>query len=307
MSRQVVMLCGGVGGARLAHGMYHALSQDELTLIVNTGDDFEHWGLQICPDLDTVMYSLADLAQVERGWGLETESFEALDMVKRYGGEDWFALGDRDLATHLMRSQRLREGHSLTSVTQGLASSLGVHCSLLPMSDDSCASVLMTEDWGPLSFQQWFVKHQAKPTVRDISWAYGANAAGQVQEALAAADLVVIAPSNPYVSIDPILQLPKMDNLLERPTVIAVSPIVHGEAVKGPLAQMIRDLSGQAPSPAAVARHYGECLDAMIMESGEPSDALSVQSLRTSTIMKTRDDSRRLADRILEFTESSLK
>ena len=132
MSRQVVMLCGGVGGARLAHGMYHALSQDELTLIVNTGDDFEHWGLQICPDLDTVMYSLADLAPVERGWGLETESFEALDMVKRYGGEDWFALGDRDLATHLMRSQRLREGHSLTSVTQGLASSRGVHCYRLP-------------------------------------------------------------------------------------------------------------------------------------------------------------------------------
>ena len=165
----------------------------------------------------------------------------------------------------------------------------------------------MTEDWGPLSYQQWFVKHQAKPTVRDISWAYGANASAAVQDALATADLVVIAPSNPYVSIDPILQLPGMDALLDGPPVIAVSPIVHGEAVKGPLAQMIRDLSDQEPSPTAIARHYGECLNAMVMESGEPSDALSVPSLCPRTVMKTRDDSRRLADDILEFSERGFR
>jgi LPPG:FO 2-phospho-L-lactate transferase len=301
--RSVVALSGGVGGARLLHGLSRVLAPEALTAIVNTGDDFEHWGLSISPDLDTVMYTLADLAPEERGWGLAEESFNALGMVRRYGGDDWFALGDRDLATHLIRTEALRRGETLTAVTRRMTEALGIRCRVLPMADAPCRTIIETTSHGALPFQIWFVRHRADPPVARVRFDGGPPPAPGLIEAIAAADLVVIGPSNPYVSIDPILSLPGVrDAVLARP-VVAVSPIVHGAAVKGPLARMIGDLAGVAPSPAALVHHYGPRLRGIVVERGDEDTVKGVAVRGADTIMKTRADSAKLAREVLAFAE----
>jgi LPPG:FO 2-phospho-L-lactate transferase len=299
----VVALSGGVGGARLLHGLSRVLPPEALSVIVNTGDDFEHWGLSISPDLDTVMYTLADLAPEERGWGLSEESFHALEMVRRYGGDDWFALGDRDLATHLIRSEALRRGESLTAVTRRMNKALGVHCHVLPMADAPCRTIVHTTTHGPLPFQIWFVRHRAEPPVERVEFQGSPPAAPGLIDAIARAEVVIIGPSNPYVSIDPIFSLPGVrDAVFARP-VVAVSPIVHGAAVKGPLARMIVDLAGEAASPAALVRHYGAGLRGMIVERGDEGSVREIPVRAADTIMKTRADSARLAREVLDFAE----
>jgi LPPG:FO 2-phospho-L-lactate transferase len=301
--RSVVALSGGVGGARLLHGLSRVLAPDALTAIVNTGDDFEHWGLCISPDLDTVMYTLADLAPEERGWGLSEESFHALAMVRRYGGDDWFALGDRDLATHLVRSEALRRGESLTSVTRRMSEGLGVRTRILPMADAPCRTIVETVTHGALPFQTWFVRHRAEPPVKAVRFEGVPSAAPGLLDAIAKADLVVIGPSNPYVSIDPIFSLPGVrDAVFSRP-VVAVSPIVHGDAVKGPLARMIPDLAGVAPSPSAIVSHYGPQLRGIVVERGDESAVTGIPVRGADTIMKTRADSARLAREVLAFAQ----
>lgn len=306
----IVALSGGVGGARLVHGLARALEGEgrALTVIVNTGDDFEHWGLHISPDVDTVMYTLADLGSEERGWGLAEETFGALEMVKRYGGDAWFALGDRDLGTHVTRTHALRSGETLAEVTARMCKGLGVRARVLPMTNAPCRTMIDTRSHGTLAFQTWFVQHRAQPEVARV-WFDGAPApaAPGILEALASADLVVLGPSNPYVSIDPILSLGGVREAVFSRPVVALSPIVHGEAVKGPLATMIPALASEPATPAAIVRHYAATsrgLRAIVVERGdEPSvrGIPGVAVLGSDTIMCTRQDSLRLARELLAF------
>lgn len=307
---KVVYLSGGVGGARLAHGLARALSAESLTLVVNTGDDLWHWGVRVCPDLDTVMYTLADLADVERGWGLAGESFAALSFVERYGGDTWFALGDRDLATHLMRSQWLRAGERLSSVTARLCRGVGVVHPVLPMSDAACETMIDTPD-GTLTFQEWLVRERARPDALRIwfrreSGAATTAATPELLAALDAAQIVIIGPSNPYVSIDPILDCSGVRERIARLPVIAVSPIVRGGAVKGPLARMLATLSSAAPTPQAIADHYGALLSGFVGEAGDALPEASLACHATQTIMTTRADSLRLAHEVVGFAERLL-
>jgi len=294
--RRIVALSGGVGGAKLVDGLAQVVGPDELTVIVNTGDDFVHWGLTICPDLDTVMYTLAGVAHPEQGWGLAGETFHALAMMERLGGPAWFRLGDRDLATHLFRTEALASGETLTAVTDRLCRGLGVTTRVLPMADAPRPTMLDTPE-GTLTFQEWLVGRRAAPPVDRVWWPGAARASAAVLDALAAADLVVIGPSNPYVSIDPILALDGVRGLLARRTVIAVSPIVGARAVKGPLAAMIPRLAGCPPSAAAIAEHYAGLLHGIVVERG---DAAPLRTLATSTVMHDRRDRARLAAELLE-------
>jgi LPPG:FO 2-phospho-L-lactate transferase len=248
------------------------------------------------------MYTLAELSDDERGWGLRDETFHALEGVKRYGGESWFMLGDRDLATHLQRAEALARGESLTCVTERLSHALEVRARILPMADGACRTMIDTEREGTLPFQEWFVHHRA-PAVRRV-WLDGDPPATRaVLQALREADLVFIGPSNPYVSVDPILSRPGVRSALERKLVIAVSPIVGGRAVKGPLAEMIPALAGEPASAAAIARHYGALLGGLVVELGDEAAIADLPVHAGSTIMKSRDDRARLARECLAFAE----
>ncbi len=252
---KVVALAVGVGGAKLAHGFQLALDDpSNLTIIGNTADDFELYGLHISPDLDTVLYTLAGIANPATGWGIAGDSFATLEMVGRYTGEPWFQLGDRDFATHIVRTERLRLGESLTSVTAALARALGVRASIVPMSDDPVATMIDTPD-GRLDFQQYFVAHRHADEVTGVHFAgiETARPSPTVLDALAAAGAIVFCPSNPIVSIGPILAVPGMQAALAGSTApkVAVSPIVGGEALKGPAAQMLAGL-GHEVSAAGV-------------------------------------------------------
>jgi LPPG:FO 2-phospho-L-lactate transferase len=304
---KVVALSGGVGGARLLDGLARALPAGSMTAIVNTGDDFVHLGMHVSPDLDTVMYTLAGLAHEERGWGLAEETFAGLSMVKRYGGPDWFALGDRDLATHLLRSEALRAGEPLSAITARLCRALGIEHAVLPMSDESVRTMIETTDEGTLPFQQWFVRRRAEPPVRAVRFDGGRAPAPGVIDSIDACDIVVVGPSNQYVSVDPILCLDGVREAIGRKPVVALSPIVGGAAIKGPLATMIRDLTGEAASAGAVARHYGGLIRAMVVERGDEETVASIPVLGTSTVMRSRDDRLRLAREILAFSAAAVR
>jgi LPPG:FO 2-phospho-L-lactate transferase len=302
-SPRVVALSGGVGGARLLRGLARALPAGSLTTIVNTGDDFTHWGLHVSPDVDTVMYTLAGMSHEERGWGLATETFRALEGMRQYGEEDWFALGDRDLATHMARTLGLARGETLTQATARLCAAVGVEARVLPMSDGRRTTMIDTKEHGALSFQTWFVRHRAAPAVERV-WFEGDGAGATTREVLGAlhdADLVVIGPSNPYVSVDPILVLPGVrEAVFARPTV-AVSPIVNGQAIKGPLATMIPQLTGVPASAGAIAAHYPG-LRGLVVERGDA--ARGVRTLEADTVMKSPEDSERLARAVLELGQA---
>ncbi len=300
--RSVVFLSGGVGGARLLHGMAQVLPAESLTAIVNTGDDFEHWGLSVSPDLDTVMYTLSGLADEARGWGLLNETFRARSLMERYGAAGWFALGDQDLATHITRSQALRNGESLTAVTTRLCEAVGVRQRILPMCDAPRHTMIDTFDYGSLPFQEWLVKHRA-PSVRAVRFVGETRASSAVHHALEQADLIVLGPSNPYVSIDPILTLSGLRQRLVDKCVVALSPIVAGRAVKGPLADMVRTLSGHEPSPHAIAAHYQGLVRAMVVEHGDEDSLQDMPVFATKTIMGGAEDRARLAREVLAFAE----
>jgi LPPG:FO 2-phospho-L-lactate transferase len=296
---KVLALSGGVGGAKLVDGLAQVLAPDDLTVLVNTGDDFVHWGLTICPDLDTVMYTLAGLAHPEQGWGLAGETFATLAMVERLGGPAWFRLGDRDLGTHLVRSARLAAGDSLTAITRDLCRALGVGPRVLPMCDTPRPTRLDT-DAGTLDFQEWLVRRRGAPVVSRVWWEGPTAPAPGVIDAIDAADVVIFGPSNPYVSIDPILALDGVREALARRPVVAVSPIVGGRAVKGPLGAMIGPLAGTLPGAAAIAAHYGTLLRGFVIETG---DSAPGNLLHTSTVM---GDRAKLAREVLAFAESLL-
>jgi LPPG:FO 2-phospho-L-lactate transferase len=300
--RHVAFLSGGVGGARLLHGVAQALPPESLTVIVNTGDDFTHWGLRICPDLDTVMYTLGEFADETRGWGLRDETFHALERMKTLGADAWFALGDRDLATHLLRTQALASGRTLTQVTVELCARHGVRPRVLPMCDAPRPTWLDTFEHGELPFQRWLVEHRA-PRVRAVLLRGEARPSEPVMRALAEADLVLIGPSNPYVSIDPMLTLEGVRESLRHKRVLAMSPIVGGKAVKGPLADMIPTLAGRAASPQAIVEHYQGLLSGIVVERGDEQDVTGVATYATSTVMGGKEDRLRLAREVLAFAE----
>jgi LPPG:FO 2-phospho-L-lactate transferase len=266
----VVALSGGVGGAKLVAGLADRLASEQLTVVVNTGDDFEHLGFPICPDIDSVLYTLANINDPERGWGRRDETWTFMETLGELGGDDWFLLGDRDLALHAVRKQLLQQGASLSLVVKRLAERFGIACSVLPMSDDPVSTVVQT-DKGDLAFQHYFVRDRCEPEVRGFVFqnAEAAKPSARFMDALGDERLagVVICPSNPFVSIDPILALPGVrETLLTlKVPIIAISPIVGGEAIKGPAAKMFKEL-GFAPSALNVARHYEDMLDGFIID-----------------------------------------
>lgn len=301
--RKVVALSGGVGGARFVQGLAAALPAASLSVVVNTGDDFVWWGLAISPDVDTVMYTLAGLAHEERGWGLRDETFHALSMVQRYGGPGWFQLGDRDLATHLMRTQALARGEALSAVTADLCARLGVGPRVLPMADAPRRTRIDTASHGTLLFQEWFVRERTRPAAARVWFDGTSTPAPDALQALAEAELVLIGPSNPYVSIDPILGLDGVRAAMAGKPVVAVSPIVGGRAVKGPLGEMIPQLAGREASAAAVRAHYGELLAGFVVERGDEAGIADLPVLATDTIMVDGPARERLARAVLGFCE----
>ncbi len=301
----VVALSGGVGGAKLALGLYNVLPPGALTVVANTGDDFGHLGLSISPDLDTLLYTLAGLDNSETGWGRRGETWTFMAALDALGGETWFRLGDGDLATHVERTRRLAAGESLAAVTDDFRRRLGISARLLPMSDDPVRTRLLTDE-GWLDFQDYFVRRHCAPVVREIVFA-GAAAARPNPDFLAAlADdglrMVVICPSNPLISIDPILSLPGVRGALRacRAPVVAVSPIIGGKAVKGPTAKMMAEL-GLPVDAASVARHYGGLLDHYVVDAADADAAgeIDIPVTATRTLMETMADREALARVVL--------
>ncbi len=304
---KIVVLAGGVGGAKLAHGLALILPPEDLTVVVNTGDDFEHLGLYICPDLDTVCYTLAGLANPETGWGRLDETWQAIENVERLGGPGWFQLGDRDLGTHLERTRRLRQGQALSEITREFCSAWGLTHTILPMSDQPVATMVETVDQGELPFQEYFVHRQCEPRVRGFRF-HGietALPAPGVVEAIQQAEAVVFCPSNPWVSLDPILAVAGLRSQLESKKVIAVSPIIGGQTVKGPAAKMYAEL-GIQPSALAVADHYHDLLSGFVMDKIDAEMENDVQNLNlrtlvTQTLMSSLTVRQHLAQDVLNF------
>ncbi len=300
----VVCLAGGVGGAKLADGLARIVPPERLTVIVNTGDDFTHLGLTVCPDLDTVMYTLGGVANSDTGWGRSGESWRGIDEVARLGGPNWFRLGDLDLATHLTRTQGLSDGETLTAVTRALCAGFGIAPTVLPMSDQPAPTLIETAEGEVLPFQVWFVRERWQPVVRQVILPEDVRATTAVIRALEAADVVVIAPSNPFVSIDPILNVYPIRALLEDSpqAVVAVSPIVGGQAIKGPAAKMMAEMSLPVTA-GAVAEYYGYLLDGFVHDRQD--DGLAVEEglavLCTDTVMQTAEDRERLAREVVAF------
>jgi LPPG:FO 2-phospho-L-lactate transferase len=310
MSGHVIALCGGVGGAKLAFGLTRVLAAEDLTIVVNTGDDFEHLGLHVSPDVDTVAYTLAGLSDRERGWGLAGETWNFMAALKHLGGEAWFNLGDHDLAMHVERTRRLAAGESLSQVTAALTAALGIRHAVIPMSDQPVRTIVQTAD-GELGFQRYFVGEQCRPVATDIRFegAAAAQPSPGFRAALARPDLaaVIVCPSNPYLSIDPILAVPGVREALAdlAAPIVAVSPIVGGQALKGPAAKLMREL-GAEPGVQAVARHYGGLLDGLVIDAADGGEtialrALSVEPLVTGSVMHSDEDRVRLARETLAF------
>jgi LPPG:FO 2-phospho-L-lactate transferase len=305
---RVVALAGGVGGAKLAAGLEAILEPGELSVVTNTADDFDLWGLHVCPDLDTVMYTLAGFANPETGWGVKDESFDALAMISAYGEDAWFKLGDRDLATHVLRTQRLRAGRSLTEVTAGLAGALGVRSTLLPMCDEPVSTAVNTPD-GVLEFQEYFVRRGQRDEVLgvDLRGIDEARMSEGVREAIGAADAIILCPSNPVVSIGPILAVPGMRETLVSSSApkVAVSPIIGGKALKGPADEMMRTL-GHEVSALGVARMYEDLATGFVIDrsdagEGPEIEGLGMRVLTTDAVMRDEEDRGRLAREVLEL------
>ena len=286
MPEPLAVLCGGLGGSRLVHALSLAAGAERVTAIGNVGDDLELLGLHVSPDLDTVLYTLAGLLDEGRGWGVLDETYGALRQAERLGGEAWFTLGDRDIGLHLVRTERLRRGEPLSAVTAGLAQALGVGIRLLPATDDRLRTYVRT-DAAELDFQTWFVGRRHADPVRGVRYegAEAARPAPGVVEAIAGADAVFLAPSNPFVSIGPILAVPGVREALERhPRVAAVSPLVGGKAIRGPLAGMMETL-GHEPTALGVARLYAGLADVFVLDRADAELAADVEALGLRSVV----------------------
>jgi LPPG:FO 2-phospho-L-lactate transferase len=304
---RVVVLTGGVGGAKLVLGLSHVIPPENITAIVNTGDDFRHLGLHVSPDLDTLLYTLAGKSNQEQGWGRAGETWTFMEALRSLGGEGWFLLGDGDLALHVLRTERLARGEPLSGITAAFARSWNVGVRMLPMSDDPVATVI--ESAGEtIPFQRYFVERRCEPVVRSVRFegAAAAQPAPGTVEAILSPETgaVLVAPSNPYLSIDPILAVPGLRHALEQATapVIAVSPIVGGKAVKGPTAKIMQEL-GRPVTPAAIAAHYGDLLDGLVVDERDEDWEPKLAATATDTLMVTPEDRMRVARAALGLAE----
>jgi LPPG:FO 2-phospho-L-lactate transferase len=303
----VVALAGGVGGAKLADGLARCLPPGALTVIVNTGDDFRYYGLAVSPDLDTVMYTLAGLAHPVNGWGLNNDTRQMLGVLQSYGEAAWFGLGDRDMATNLLRTHHLANGLPLSEVTAKLAGALGVKTRLLPMSDDHVGTMVETAEQGVLEFQEYFVRYRWQPVVKRL-WYEGAERAKPapgVIEALTDAEAIVICPSNPVLSVEPILQVPGLRTTLarRRAPCVAVSPIIAGAALKGPAAKIMTELNLDATA-GGVAAYYGALIDGFVLDTQDQATVIQQERLTTNIRMNSVADRERLAREILVWIGS---
>jgi LPPG:FO 2-phospho-L-lactate transferase len=303
----IVALAGGVGGARLAQGLAQILPVEKLTVIVNTGDDFIFNGLNISPDIDTVCYTLAGMECKLNGWGIEGDSHQVLEQIRIMGGEAWFSIGDRDIALHLFRTQAIRQGASLSEITLQICQRLGIKTRILPMTDQPVHTKVRIRSGEWLDFQEYFVHRLCEPEVLGFKFEglEEASPAPGVMEVLQAADLVIICPSNPWVSIDPILGIHQIRAVLEKKMVLAISPLIGGKAVKGPLMKMFTEL-GVKPSCLAIAEHYRDFLDGLIIDTIDRAEAGTIEAFGIITgiadiLMKDAGDRKRLAEEILEF------
>ncbi len=296
MSAKVTVLTGGVGGAKLVLGLMQVMAPCDITAIVNTADDFRHLGLHVSPDIDTLLYTLSARANRAQGWGREGETWSFMAALRELGAEDWFLLGDGDLALHVVRSLRLSHGEGLADITRDFASALGIGVDVLPMTEDKVATWLDTDE-GLLEFQRYFVERRCRPRVSRISFhgAETARAAPGVVSAIEKAEVVLIAPSNPYLSVDPLLAVGEIKSALQtmQAPLVAVSPVVGGEAVKGPTAKLMREL-GVPVGNAAIAEHYAGLIDGLVIHLGDDAPA-GVTVARTDTLMHALDDRERVA------------
>ena len=301
---KIAALAGGVGGSKLAYGLARVLPIQDLTIIVNTGDDFEHLGLHISPDLDTVCYTLAEIENPVKGWGRRDETYNFLECLKSIGGPDWFMLGDRDLATHIERTKRLREGQLLHQITFDFCRTWGVQQTVLPMSNDPIRTMVITKNDGILPFQEYFVHRNCEPEVKGFRFEGSkfAHPAPGVLEALAQADAIVLCPSNPWVSIDPILKVRGIRSVFSHKLVIAVSPLIAGKTIKGPAAKMFLEM-GIRPSALAVANHYGDIISGFILDKLDESlsSQIAIPVLVSDIYMNSREKRLRLAQNVLNF------
>lgn len=307
-------LAGGVGGAKLALGLSQVLPTDDLTIVVNTGDDFTHLGLRVCPDLDTILYTLAGIANPETGWGQSNETWSFMEALDRIGGETWFRLGDRDLATHVERTKRLQEGETLSAVIADFAARLGISHPIVPATDDPLPTIVQTAE-GDLPFQEYFVRRQCAPAVSGFQFpgADRTQPSPPLSRALESGQIegIIICPSNPYVSIAPILAVPALSDFVSNADipVIVVSPIVGGKAIKGPAAKMMQEL-GDLPSALSVAKHYQQLATTFVIDSADSDlvpqiETLGMEVLVTGTVMNTIAEKAQLATDILAFANPS--
>lgn len=310
MTGRVVALSGGIGGAKLALGLDRILPDGDLTVICNSGDDFEHLGLTVCPDVDTVLYTLSGQSNRTLGWGREGETWTFMDALRTLGGETWFQLGDGDLATHVERTRRLTEGQTLSQITAEFARAFGIGSQILPMCDAHVRTIVQTPD-GPLPFQRYFVEQQCAPVVTGFEFegAASAKVSDAIAGALDHADLraIILCPSNPLISIDPILSVPGLRDILmsARAPIVAVSPIIGGQAIKGPTAKMMQEL-GIPRTNSSIAQHYGDLLYGLVIDNVDADDAemIDVACLATTTLMTSDADKERLARGVLTFADS---
>ena len=295
----VVVLSGGFGGAKFVRALVETLGGESVTAVVNVGDDLEFLGLRVSPDLDSVLYALAGVADEQRGWGRAAETWNALETVSQLGGADWFKLGDRDLGLHVVRTEALRGDETLSGFTRRAARAFGVAATLLPATDDELRTFVVTPA-GAFSFQEWFVARGHRDEVDGVDVRGEARAAPGVLDAIDSADLLLVGPSNPYVSVGPILAVPEIRNALERRRVpcVAVSPLVAGRAVRGPADRMLARLAG-GTTPAHVASVYAGLIDALVVDEEDDVSELDVQPIVTRTLMQDEESRRRVAEAAL--------
>lgn len=308
MSERVVVLTGGVGGAKLVEGLQQIVPVHRLTAIVNTGDDFEHFGLPVSPDIDTLLYTLAGLSNTSLGWGREGETWSFMAAMKSLGGEEWFALGDGDLALHVLRRAARDAGEPLSAITKRFVRHWHLELAIFPMSDDKVATWLETDE-GTLPFQRYFVQRRCEPRVSAIRFAGAATAspAPGVLEAIEGADMILLAPSNPWLSVDPLLAIPGLRAALDnrKAPLVAVSPLVGGDAVKGPTAKLMAEL-GLAVTNQSIADHYAGLLDAMLIHRGDAAPS-RLPVAETDTLMKSADDRRRVAQAAMDLARRHIR
>jgi LPPG:FO 2-phospho-L-lactate transferase len=307
---KVIALAGGVGGAKLVCGFDQILKPGDLSVIVNTGDDFEHYGLYICPDLDTVCYSLANLSNPLTGWGREDDSYQSLEEAIKLGGPDWFRIGNKDIGTHLERTRRLKAGQKLSNITSDFCKAWGINTRVYPMTDERVSTTLVTAQKEELPFQEYFVHQKSQPAIKAIYYSgiEKAKPIPEVIDAFVEASLVVICPSNPWVSIDPILNIKGIKKMMVNKKVIAVSPIIQGNALKGPAAKMFFEL-GIDPSAETVFDHYQGLLSGFVFDQLDIAlksifDKKGINSFVTDTIMKDLSDKVRFANEILNYSNT---